>query len=201
MFTVAKNHAYQEEIKKSRFIASVASVASVQDALAFVEKRHDPDASHNCWAYKVGTSYRFSDDGEPGGTAGRPIFGAIERKGLDRVAVVVSRFFGGIKLGAGGLARAYGGTAATCLRLAKKLEIKKQVAAEFSVPFEFVGSLFPLLQQVNASQITKDYTPEGVGFRVHVDSDQVDRLKDALLRCSHGSIQIEIVEESKKQEF
>ncbi len=77
-------------------------------------------ATHNCWAYRIGQDYRFNDDGEPGGTAGRPILQAIEGQGVDRVVVVVTRWYGGIKLGAGGLARAYGGTAAECLRLAER---------------------------------------------------------------------------------
>ena len=76
-----------------------------------------PDATHHCWAYRIGPAYRFGDDGEPGGTAGAPILRAIEGQGVDRVMVVVVRFYGGVKLGTGGLARAYGGTAAECLRM------------------------------------------------------------------------------------
>ena len=83
----------------------------------------DPQATHNCWAYRIGQQYRFSDDGEPGGTAGRPILQAIEGQGFDQVVVVVTRWYGGIKLGAGGLARAYGGCAAECLRLADRVPI------------------------------------------------------------------------------
>lgn len=75
----------------------------------FLQAVQDLQATHNCWAYKVGAQYRFSDDGEPAGTAGRPILSAIEAQHLDRVMVVVTRYFGGIKLGVGGLVRAYGG--------------------------------------------------------------------------------------------
>ena len=78
----------------------------------------DPTATHNCWAYRIGSEYRFSDDGEPAGTAGRPILAAIDGQGCDQVVVVVTRWYGGIKLGAGGLVRAYGGCAAECLRAA-----------------------------------------------------------------------------------
>src|SRR3546814_18000784 len=80
--------------------------------------RSVPDATHNCWAWRIGDDYRSNDDGEPAGTAGRPILAAIDGQGMDRVVVVVTRWFGGIKLGAGGLVRAYGGTAAECLRRA-----------------------------------------------------------------------------------
>ncbi|NLJ62757.1 MAG: YigZ family protein, partial [Alcaligenaceae bacterium] len=109
---------YEEDIKKSRFLAIAAPVQSASDAMAFLEQHSVPDATHNCWAYKIGDEYRFNDDGEPGGTAGRPMLQAIEGQSCDRVVVLVIRWFGGVKLGTGGLVRAYGGVAASCLRLA-----------------------------------------------------------------------------------
>ncbi|MCU0692466.1 MAG: YigZ family protein, partial [Polyangiaceae bacterium] len=99
-------------IKKSRFLARAARADTADEAMAFLQRVRDDTASHNCWAYRIGELYRFSDDGEPGGTAGRPILSAIEGQRVDHVMVVVARHFGGIKLGAGGLVRAYGGTAA-----------------------------------------------------------------------------------------
>ena len=98
--------AHQEDIKKSRFAAFAAPVSTVDEAMRFFAANSDPEATHNCWAYKIGQEYRFNDDGEPGGTAGRPILQAIEGQGMDRVAVLVVRWFGGVKLGAGGLVRA-----------------------------------------------------------------------------------------------
>jgi hypothetical protein len=85
--------------------------------------RSPTDATHNCWAWRIGGDYRSSDDGEPAGTAGRPILAAIDGQGFDRVMVVVTRWFGGIKLGAGGLVRAYGGAAAECLRTAPRVPL------------------------------------------------------------------------------
>lgn len=101
-------------IKKSRFIANAAPVADRQAALAWlaqVQQRY-PDARHHCWAYVLGTnpaslSAAMSDDGEPSGTAGKPILNVLQHKGVANVMVIVSRYFGGIKLGAGGLVRAY----------------------------------------------------------------------------------------------
>src|SRR5690606_8347759 len=113
----------EEEIKKSRFIAHAAPVATGAQALAFFASVGDSGATHNCWAYKTAEGYRFNDDGEPGGTAGRPILQAIEGKGLTDVAVLVIRYFGGTKLGTGGLVRAYGGCAAKCLDAAPKTVI------------------------------------------------------------------------------
>ena len=102
------------EIKKSRFIARATCVSCREEAMAFLEKaRLDyPDARHHCWAYLIGnpssaSSAAMNDDGEPGGTAGKPILNVIQHKGVGDVMVVVIRYFGGVKLGAGGLTRAY----------------------------------------------------------------------------------------------
>jgi len=103
--TLAAPCEYFEVIRKSRFLAKAAPVASADEAQAFIQTVSDPDATHNCWAWKVGSQYRFSDDGEPGGTAGRPMLTAIEGQDCDQVVVVVTRWFGGIQLGTGGLAR------------------------------------------------------------------------------------------------
>jgi putative IMPACT (imprinted ancient) family translation regulator len=95
----------------------------------------DLSASHNCWAWRIGQAYRFSDDGEPSGTAGKPILQAIDGQALDRTLVVVTRWFGGILLGSGGLMRAYGGTAALCLRAAAKTVYVERAALSVSLGF------------------------------------------------------------------
>ena len=116
-FVLAVPASLRQEIRKSIFVANAANVGSPDAALAFVAAVTDRTATHNCWAYRIGQQYRFNDDGEPGGTAGRPILQAIDAQQMDDTVVVVTRWYGGIKLGAGGLARAYGGCAAECLRL------------------------------------------------------------------------------------
>jgi len=123
MFTLEQTTSFEQVIKKSRFIAVAGPLASEQAARDFIAAHSDPDANHNCWAWRVGQTYRFSDDGEPSGTAGKPILQALDRLQLDHVAVVVTRWFGGVLLGSGGLVRAYGGTAAACLRAATPVEI------------------------------------------------------------------------------
>lgn len=100
------------EIKRSKFIATLSHVESGEDAEAFVRavRKRYPDATHNCYAYiadELGNETRFSDDGEPGGTAGQPILEVLKKRGVVKAAVVVTRYFGGIKLGAGGLVAAY----------------------------------------------------------------------------------------------
>lgn len=132
---------YEELIKKSRFLAWAAPVETAAEAMAFFAAHQVPDATHNCWAYRIGQEYRFNDDGEPGGTAGRPMLQAVEGQQCDRVAVLVTRWFGGIKLGSGGLVRAYGGVAAQCLRLADKAEIIEEAVLECACPFSEVALL------------------------------------------------------------
>lgn len=123
MFTISRIETVTQEIKKSRFLAIAAPVANEPAAKDFLTEHSDLAANHNCWAWRIGQNYRFSDDGEPSGTAGKPILQAIDGQQLDNIAVVVTRWFGGILLGSGGLMRAYGGTAAMCLRQAEKTEV------------------------------------------------------------------------------
>jgi uncharacterized YigZ family protein len=111
------------EIRKSRFLAQAAPASSPEAALAFVDSLRGNGGGHHCWAYRIGQAYRFNDDGEPSSSAGKPILAAIDGQGFDRVVVVVTRWFGGIKLGVGGLIRAYGGTAAQCLQQATRQPI------------------------------------------------------------------------------
>ena len=114
--TIKNSVTVETTIERSRFIASVAPVKSEEEAKAFVDsiRKKFPDATHNCYAYiaERGAYSRYSDDGEPSGTAGPPILDVIKNNSLLDTAIVVTRYFGGIKLGTGGLTRAYGGVAA-----------------------------------------------------------------------------------------
>ena len=118
-FLTIKDKIFRHEfvVEKSRFISFACQVSTVGQANFFIEsisKQHY-DATHNCYAYLTDDGQKFSDDGEPQGTAGMPILNAIKGKNLHNVAVVVTRYFGGIKLGAGGLVRAYGKSASEAL--------------------------------------------------------------------------------------
>jgi uncharacterized YigZ family protein len=164
----ARAHA---DIRKSRFAARAAPVESVDDALAFLARVRESDASHNGWAYRIGSEYRFNDDGEPGGTAGKPILQAIDGQRLDRVGVVVARWFGGIKLGAGGLVRAYGGTAAECLRLAEKRALIARVALRVSLDFAAAGVVRTRLGDFDAVKREERTAIDGVEMLVDVAVD------------------------------
>ncbi len=121
--TLAAPCSHAVEIRKSRFLAQAAPASSPEAALAFVESLRGNGGDHHCWAYRIGHACRFNDDGEPSSSAGKPILAAIDGQGFDHVVVVVTRWFSGIKLGIGGLIRAYGGTAAQCLQHAPRRPI------------------------------------------------------------------------------
>ncbi|ANY16368.1 IMPACT family protein [Bordetella pseudohinzii] len=160
--TLAAPCAFQEDIKKSRFAAHAAPVASVAEAMAFFAAHSVPEATHNCWAYRIGNEYRYHDDGEPGGTAGRPILQAIDGQGLDRVAVLVVRWFGGVKLGAGGLVRAYGGCAANCLRAGQYLDIIPTLRVSCRCGFAEQPLLRARLASAGAQILDEQFDASGV---------------------------------------
>jgi len=126
-------------IEKSKFIAAALHVDTVEQAVEFVnaKKKKYFDATHNCYAYIVGDKVKFSDDGEPQGTAGMPILDCIKNNNLDFVCVVVTRYFGGIKLGAGGLVRAYSGSCADALHACQVVTMlpceRIQVVVDYSI--------------------------------------------------------------------
>lgn len=163
---------YEELIKKSRFLALAAPVESAADALAFFAEHQVPEATHNCWSYRIGQEYRFNDDGEPGGTAGRPILQAIEGQQCDRVAVLVIRWFGGIKLGSGGLVRAYGGVAAQCLRLADKQEIVEEALLQCACPFSDVALLQSRFAANGVRVVEESFDSEGANWLLAVAQER-----------------------------
>ncbi len=124
-FTLAEAVEAELEIKKSRFIAHVAPVASRQAAMALLSRLRDryPDAGHHCWAMLAGNEAAANDDGEPSGTAGRPMLNVLQHKALQDVCAVVVRYFGGVKLGAGGLTRAYGQAVSLALQQASLMPV------------------------------------------------------------------------------
>ena len=179
--TLAQPCRHQEEIRKSRFLALAAPVESAEQALAFVREVGDPTATHNCWAYRIGQDYRFNDDGEPGGTAGRPILQAIEGQEMDRVVVVVTRWFGGIKLGAGGLVRAYGGTAAECLRRAERVPIVAMARLGLRCDFAELALLKARLKDLQAEVEHETFGADGVELQLRLPDS---RVAEACLRIS-----------------
>ena len=188
--TLATAVSHSLEIKHSRFVAHAAPIGSAEDALAFLQQVAVPDATHNCWAYRYGNEYRSSDDGEPAGTAGRPILAAIDGQGFDRVMVVVIRWYGGIKLGAGGLVRAYGGTAAECLRTAPRLPLVALTELSVQAAFEDLGALHAALAAHLAEKLDETFTASGVELHVRLPADQADPLKTRLRDATRDRIRV-----------
>ncbi|KRC86463.1 thymidylate synthase [Achromobacter sp. Root83] len=184
---------YQEDIKKSRFAAYATPVSAVDDAMRFFAERGDPEATHNCWAYRIGQEYRFNDDGEPGGTAGRPILQAIEGQDMDRVAVLVVRWYGGVKLGAGGLVRAYGGCAANCLRLGDRTPIVDLATIRCACGFAELALLKSRLAQAGAAIQQEDFNEEGVALCFTVPRTAIGELEHTVANITRGRSAWELV--------
>ena len=181
--TLAAPATHALEVRHSRFLAHAAPVDAPAAAMAFIARASEPEATHNCWAWRIGQEYRSSDDGEPAGTGGRPILAAIDGQGCDRVAVVVTRWYGGIKLGAGGLVRAYGGTAAECLRLAERRPLVAMAALELACAFEDLGAVHVALAAHAAEKTGERFEADGAHLALSLPAARVEalqaRLRDA----------------------
>lgn len=183
--TLAAACSFEEDIKKSRFAAHAAPVASVAEAMAFFAAHTVAEATHNCWAYRIGNEYRYNDDGEPGGTAGRPILQAIDGQGLDRVAVLVVRWFGGIKR-AGGLVRAYGGCAANCLRAGMYLDIIPMVRVRCRCGFAELALLRARLGSAGAVVLDEVFDELGVALTLEMPAAVQAELARAAANITRG---------------
>lgn len=171
--TLAAAHQQELLVQKSRFLAHAAPAASPDAALAVLNAARATPATHHCWAWRIGAQYRSSDDGEPGGTAGRPILAAIDGAGLDQLIVVVTRWYGGIKLGAGGLVRAYAGVTAECLRLAPRRPLLAWQRLVLVVAHADESPLLRLCAQHAAAVQEREWLPEGLRLRVDLPADRV----------------------------
>ena len=193
-FTIASLVSFEEEIKKSRFQAFATPVESEQDIKDFLEAYRDTTTTHQCWAWKIGHNVRFNDDGEPSGTAGRPILATIEGNELTNVLVLVNRWYGGIKLGTGGLVRAYGGCAGQCLILAEKIELIEKKKVSFRCNF----SEWAIFQyELNQQQIDyqENYTAKGVEVIAQMQKHQIEPFALKIQDISRGREALKIIDE------
>ena len=179
--------------KRSRFIAQVAPVKSEEEALEFLEKvrtKHR-EARHNVYAYIVRENNisRFSDDGEPSGTAGLPVLNVLTRQGLTDVCVVVTRYFGGILLGAGGLARAYGKSAADGVLAAGACEMIYSEVFSVTVEYSLLGKIQHVLEE-RQFQVLDTVFGAMPTLSVCTESARKDELITALTNATGGKIAI-----------
>lgn len=188
--TLAARASQVLEVKHSRFLAQAAPVTDTDGALAFLREVCDPAATHNCWAYRIGSEYRSSDDGEPSGTAGRPILAAIDGQGFDRTVVVVTRWYGGIKLGAGGLVRAYGGAAAECLRTAPRQALVVTTQLVLACLFDDLGAVHAALAPHLATRLQESFDENGALLTLELPADRADALKNHLRDATRNRVRV-----------
>jgi uncharacterized YigZ family protein len=192
----AARHRVEEIIRRSRFITTAAPAEDVAAARAFIEEMRSEfaDASHNCFAFAAGppgstAQMGMSDDGEPGGTAGRPMLAVLQGSGVGDIAVVVTRYFGGIKLGTGGLVRAYAGGVKAALA---SLPLQEKIAwatVRAQSPYRWVTPVTRLLPDFEATITSQDYD-DRVHWAIAVPEERAPELVATLVEMTHGEMEI-----------
>lgn len=195
MYCVKSKRTIEDTIKKSRFIGVIIPCSSEQDVMLNLKNLHieHPNATHIAYAYRLKTDqgliYRFHDAGEPAGTAGKPIYQHLEGKELINVLVAVIRYFGGIKLGAGGLTRAYGATAKQAIEAAEISAYVKMMYIRLTLDYSRIQSLDYALKKMGGSIIQQDFAGQ-VENLVELPAEHLN----ALLETFPGSYQLRLTE-------
>ena len=193
--TISQDGQAQEEIKKSRFICHAKRVYSEEEARDFIAaiKKEHYKATHNCSAFIVGEKSeikRTSDDGEPSGTAGIPMLGVMENHQLTNVCFVVTRYFGGIKLGAGGLIRAYAGSVALAIKEIGLIEIKEQAGLRLKMSYSQYQNFDNFLKAEDLIEFDTEFT-DLVATTIYIDKQEKETLEQKLIEFFNGKIQID----------
>lgn len=192
--TVARRAEHADEVKGSRFLGVVAPIQDLARAEALVAelRRAHPGASHHCLAARVGAEMRFDDDGEPGGTAGRPMLEVLLKRDLDRVAAVVVRTFGGTKLGAGGLVRAYTAAVSRACDAAGVREVPDLTTVTVRAPFARLDEVHRLLAGwPELAAGAPHYDADGARISVRLRADARAELARALADATRGDAAVE----------
>ncbi|ENM5895053.1 YigZ family protein [Vibrio mimicus] len=192
----AESTQFEEEIKKSLFITYLAHTPGIDSAKAFVEeiKRLHADARHNCWAFVAGRPqdsilWGFSDDGEPSGTAGKPILAQLTGSGVGEITAVVTRYYGGVLLGTGGLVKAYGGGVQQALKRLQTIEKKITTSVHLALDYAMIPLLHSLMAQFSATEMEAHYN-EQVQLVVELEALQCDAFIQAVINKSGAKIQV-----------
>jgi len=192
-----QTHNVQLLVRRSRFLAAIAHCASVEDARSFLQTQRQKyaDATHNCWAFCAGppgdtARIACNDDGEPHGTAGRPMLTVLLHSGVGELVCVVTRYFGGVKLGTAGLARAYQDSARAALAdlpLRQRIETS---AVRVTVTYQYIDALRRILSACEA-RINRETFAENACFHIAVPKEQLEAFRRLLNEQSAGSARIE----------
>lgn len=191
-YTITQDTVFEQTIKKSRFIAHLYRINSEDDAQAKIAavRAANPKANHNCFAYMLGDDdhiQRMSDDGEPSGTAGSPILEVLKTNDVHDVLAVVTRYFGGIKLGAGGLIRAYNGTPAAAIDACGKVERVLQMRLAINLDYRNVDALNYYLQQNQLVTLSTDYGVQ-VTQTIAVSAADLSAVQTAITNLLSGQV-------------
>ena len=197
--SVQGEYTTQKIIEKSRFITTSAHVCGEEEARAFIERirKKYPDATHNCYAYisdSIGNFLRFSDDGEPQGTAGMPMLEVLKANNMYEICVVVTRYFGGIKLGAGGLLRAYSGCVSENLATADKVLYEMCSLLKCTVGYSFVDGALRFINESGADITQSEYN-DGVDITVAVKKAKEEEFIKNLNDRLNGRVKIQKLRE------
>lgn len=189
--TIANEFRTEYIIEKSRFIATIAPVSTEEEAQAFIQRisKEFWDATHNCTAYAIGPrqeQQRSSDNGEPSGTAGKPMLEVLKKTAITNVAVVVTRYFGGIKLGAGGLIRAYSHSVAKAVQEGPKLLIAPRQIVSLTIDYSYFGSVERQLQTLELPY--QSTFTDTISLEIYVEPSFVSDLETTITNLTGGNL-------------
>ena len=193
-YTINKSYTIEYEIKKSRFITNLIPISSLdacKEALKEIRKKYY-DATHNCYSYIIKDNdtdiIKYSDDGEPSKTAGIVIYDVLCKNELVNVLCVVTRYFGGIKLGANGLVRAYSKAASDVINIIEKIKIEKMTNISFYCEYNYINDCMKIMERFK--EINKEFTDKAF-FTYEIQENLYDDIKNELIKATKGSIKIE----------
>lgn len=191
IITIKQAHSIENVISKSRFIAYIEPVSTENEAKAFIDeiKTKHKDATHNCSAYTVGPEMNIqkaNDDGEPSGTAGIPMLEILKKQEIHNVCVVVTRYFGGIKLGAGGLIRAYSGAVRDVIYDIGRVELREAIPVTVTLDYDQTGKFEYELASTTFLLREQFYTDK-VSYQIDVVKNEYDAFIDFLNRITSGN--------------
>ncbi len=200
----AQQALFEEEIKKSIFITHLAHTPSVELAKAFVDqiKTQHAHARHNCWGFVAGRpedsmKWGFSDDGEPSGTAGKPILAQLSGSGVGEITAVVTRYSGGIKLGTGGLVKAYGGGVQQALKLLQTIEKKVTTKLLLELDYGFMPIAQSLFPQFGVQEVDAEYS-DLVKMVVEIELRQVSAFTQTIINKSGAKVRVTSLDKQQR---
>ena len=195
----AATHRVEQEIKRSRFIATLGRADGAEEAVSFIAgiRAEFPDAGHHCWAYVAGPpgntlAVGMSDDGEPHGTAGRPMLSVLQQNSIGEIVAVVTRYWGGTKLGAGGLVRAYSGSVALALAHLPVMDRITRMPVRIQLAYHLENPVRHLLGELSLDVGTVEYR-DLVMIQLSVPTGQMDTLAERIQEVTAGAVNLEQV--------